>query len=261
MKMPEDILVDIKRDYVLSKLKDEERIDGRAFDEFRKIEIELGIIKKAEGSALVKLGNTQVVVGIKMQVGEPFPDVPDKGVIITNAELVPLASPIFEPGPPDENAIELARVVDRGIRHSEAVDLSELCIQEGSKVWLVFIDIHALDDDGNLLDASGLAAIAALLDAKVPAEKFGLGEDYKLPVNNLPIPVTSLVIDDKFLIDPSRDEMSVGNRTLTITSDKDDNIVAMQKSGGYLLDEELLEEIVEASIKNARKIRQMLRNI
>ncbi len=259
--MPEDILVDIKKDYVLSKLRDGERIDGRAFDEFRKIEIYPNIIQKAEGSALVKLGNTQVAVGIKMQPGEPFPDTPDRGVIITNAELVPLASPTFEPGPPDENAIELARVVDRGIRESEAIDLTKLCIEEGKKVWIVFIDIHALDDDGNLLDASALAAIAALLNTKVPAERFELGDDFMLPVRDLPVSVTSLIINNHYLVDPSRDEMSVGNYTLTITTDQDDNVVAIQKSGGYLLREDLFEEVLDVSVRNARKIRELLKNI
>lgn len=259
--MPEDILVDIKKDYVLSKLKDGERIDGRAFNEFRKVEIQPNIIEKAEGSALVKLGNTQVVAGIKMQPGEPFPDTPDKGIIITNAELVPLASPTFEPGPPNENAIELARVVDRGIRESKAIDLSKLCIEEGEKVWLIFIDIHALDDDGNLLDASALAAIAALLNTKVPASKFELGDDYLLPVRDLPVSVTSLVVNDKFLVDPCRDEISVGNSTLTITTDQDDNIVAIQKSGSYLLSEELFDEIVDTSITKARELREILKEI
>ncbi|MCS7143778.1 MAG: exosome complex protein Rrp42 [Archaeoglobaceae archaeon] len=254
--MPEDILVDIKRDYVLSKLKEGERIDGRKFDEFRKVEIKTGVIEKAEGSALVKLGNTQVVVGIKMQPGEPFPDTPDKGIIIVNAELVPLASPTFEPGPPDETSVELARVVDRGIRESEAVDLSKLCIEVGKKVWMVFVDIHALDDDGNLLDASAIASILALMNTKVPASRFGLGEDYKLPINDYPISVTSLVVGDKFLVDPSRDELSIGNTTITVSVDRNGNIVAMQKSGDYLLSENLLDQIVETSIKVAEKLRE-----
>lgn len=259
--MPDDILVDIKRDYVLSKLRDNERIDGRAFDEFRSIEIVPNIIEKAEGSALVKIGNTQVVVGVKMQPGEPFPDTPDKGVIIVNAELVPLASPTFEPGPPDENSIELARVVDRGIRESEAVDLSKLVIEEGKKVWIVFVDIHAVDDDGNLQDASALAAIAALMNTKVPAERFGLGENYMLPVRDLPVSVTSLVVGNKFLVDPSRDEMSVGDCTFTIATDKDDNIVAMQKSGGYLLSEEVFDQLIDVSIRCAKKLREKLREV
>lgn len=259
--MPEDILVDIKKDYVLSKLKEGERIDGRKFDEFRKVEAKVGVIEKAEGSALVKLGNTQVVVGIKMQPGEPFPDTPDKGIIIVNAELVPLASPTFEPGPPDETSVELARIVDRGIRESEAVDLSKLCIEVGKKVWIVFVDIHALDDDGNLLDASAIASILALMNTKVPASRFGLGEDYELPVNDVPISVTSLVIGDKFLVDPSRDELSVGNTTLTVTVDRNKNIVAMQKSGGYLLSEKLLDQIIETSIKVSEKIREEILKI
>ena len=121
------------------------------------------MIRKAEGSALVKLGSSQVLVGVKMQPGEPFQDSPNRGVIITNAELVPLASPIFEPGPPNEVGIELARVVDRGVRESKAVDLEALCIVPGKQVWIIFIDVHILDDCGNILDAASLGAIAALL--------------------------------------------------------------------------------------------------
>jgi exosome complex component RRP42 len=258
--MGEDILSDIKRDYVLSRLREDQRIDGRKFDEFRSIEIHTGIISKAEGSALVKIGNTQVVVGIKMQPGEPYPDTPDTGIIITNAELVPLASPTFEPGPPDENSIELARVVDRGIRESEAVDLSKLVIDE-NKVWIIFVDIHALDDDGNLMDASALAAIAALLDTTVPAEKFEVGDNYPLPVRDLPVAVTSLIADGKILVDPSRDEMSIGHNLITITSDQDDNVVAIQKSGSYHLFEEKFYELIEISIAKAQEIRDMLGKI
>jgi exosome complex component RRP42 len=259
--MGEEILMDIKRDYVLSRLRDGERIDGRKLDEIRPIEIETNIISKAEGSALVKLGDTQVIVGIKMQPGEPFPDVPDRGIIITNAELVPLASPTFEAGPPDETSIELARIVDRGIRESEAVDLTKLVIEEGKNVWMIFIDIHALDDDGNLMDASALAAISALLNTTVPAERFGLGDDFPLPVRNLPVAITSLIVNDLYLVDPCRDEMSVGNKLITITSDKNDNIVAMQKSGSYLLKEEKFYELIDVSVRKAKEVREILKEI
>ena len=152
-----------------------ERIDGRAFNQYREISIERDVIRKAEGSALVKLGSTQVLVGVKMQPGEPFQDSPNRGVIITNAELVPLASPSFEPGPPTEMGIELARLVDRGVRESKALDLEALCIEPGKKVWIVFIDVHILDDCGNILDAASLGAISALLCTKVPASRFALG--------------------------------------------------------------------------------------
>ncbi len=259
--MPDDILVEIKKDYVLSKLRDGERIDGRKLDEVRPIEIQTGLIAKAEGSALVKLGNTMVVAGVKMQPGEPFPDAPDQGIIITNAELVPLASPTFEPGPPDENAIELARVVDRGIRHSEAVDLSKLCIEEGEKVWVIFIDIWALDDDGNLMDASALAAIAALLNTTVPAERFEVGDDFPLPVRDLPVAITSLVFEDKILVDPCLDELSIGKNTITITTDQNDNVVSIQKSGPFLLSESVFDRLIDVSIEKAREVRELLRDV
>ncbi len=259
--MNDEIVAEVRRDYVLSKIRDGERIDGRRFDEIRKIEIQTGVIEKAEGSALVKLGNTQVLVGVKMQPGEPFPDTPNKGIIITNAELVPLASPTFEPGPPDENAIELARVVDRGIRESEAVDLEKLCIEEGEKVWLIFIDIWALDDDGNLLDASALGAIAALLNTTVPAERFEVGDDFPLPVRDLPVSITSLIVEDKILVDPIKDETSVAKNFLTITTDSEDNVVAIQKSGSYLLPEEKFYEAIELSIRKAREVRKLLAEV
>lgn len=259
--MSDEILMEVRKDYVLSKLRDGERIDGRTFDEIRSIEIKTGLIDKAEGSAYVKLGNTQVVAGVKMQIGEPFPDTPDHGVMIVNAELVPLASPSFEPGPPDENAIELARVVDRGIRRSEAVDLKKLCIEEGEKVWMIFIDIWALDDDGNLMDASALAAIAALLNTTVPAERFGVGEDFPLPVRDLPIAVTSLIYEGKVLVDPCRDELSLGKNIITITTDQRDNIVSIQKSGPFLLSEDTFEDVLEISLRKAKDIRNLLINV
>ncbi|MEK6919684.1 MAG: RNA-binding protein, partial [Thermoproteota archaeon] len=74
------------------------RIDERGPDSYRPIQIQVGLIEKANGSAHVSLGKSKVLVGVKVEVGEPFPDTPDEGVLTVNAELVPLASPSFEPG-------------------------------------------------------------------------------------------------------------------------------------------------------------------
>jgi exosome complex component RRP42 len=166
------IIPAIKKDYITKLAEQGKRIDGRTFDQYRTIEIETKVVNKAEGSARVKIGNTQVLVGIKMDLGEPFPDTPDCGVLSTTAEFVPLASPDFESGPPREDAIELARVVDRGVRESEVVDIKKLVITAGEKVWIVFIDIHILDYDGNLFDGASLGALAALSTTKIPILRF-----------------------------------------------------------------------------------------
>jgi exosome complex component RRP42 len=73
------------------------------------------------------------MAGIKMDIGEPYPDEPDSGVMTTAAELIPMASPDFESGPPDEESIELARVVDRGIRESKIIDVDKLCVVPSEK--------------------------------------------------------------------------------------------------------------------------------
>jgi len=251
-----DVLSEIRKDYLYNLVLKGERADGRGFDQYREISIEKDVVRKAEGSALVKLGSSQVLVGVKMQPGEPFPDTPNRGVIITNAELVPLASPTFEPGPPSEVGIELARVVDRGVRESKAVDLEALCIVPGKQVWIIFIDVHILDDCGNILDASSLGAIAALLTTRVPASKFGLGEDYPLPIKDIPIATTAIEFGDVLMFDPDVDEQSIANTKLTVITTAKGEICGMQKSGTGTLKPEQIYRIVDIACEKAKEIRE-----
>lgn len=67
MEIPEVKRVSaIKKDYLARLAKEKKRPDGRSADEYRPIKIERNIIKKAEGSARVKIGNTMVLAGIKL---------------------------------------------------------------------------------------------------------------------------------------------------------------------------------------------------
>ncbi len=248
----------IKRDYINHLAEQGKRLDGRSFDQYRDIKIETGLINKAEGSARVHLGNTQVIAGIKMNVGEPYPDTPDTGVLTTAAELIPMASPDFEAGPPQANAIELARVVDRGVRESEVVDVEKLCITAGEKVWIIFIDLHIIDYDGNLFDAASLAALAALFTTTVPAERFGLGKDYPLPLREPPISCTSAKFNNIVVIDPSFDEEQIADVRLTVATDDKGDIRAMQKGLNGSFTKEEIQKVIKASIDNGKKIRQQL---
>ncbi len=251
-----NVISEIKKDFIYNLLLKGERIDGRTFDQYREISIQRDVIRKAEGSALVKLGSSQVLVGVKMQPGEPFQDTPNKGVIITNAELVPLASPSFEPGPPNEVGIELARLVDRGVRESKAVDLEALCIIPGKQVWIIFIDVHILDDCGNILDAASLGAIAALMSTKVPAARYGLGEDYILPLRDIPIATTAIEFNDVLMFDPGVDEEAIANTRLTIISTMNGNICGSQKSGTGMLKPEQVHRIIDIACEKAKEIRE-----
>ena len=68
--------------------------------------------------------------------------------------------------------IELARVVDRGIRESHMIDVSQLVIKENKSVVGVFADNVVVDYDGNLFDACSFAATAALLSTRSPKWEF-----------------------------------------------------------------------------------------
>ena len=245
----------LKKDYIYNLMLNGKRVDGRSFDQVRDIVLETNVIDKAEGSAWVKYGATEVLVGVKLQAGAPFPDSPDEGVIITSLELNPLASPEFEAGPPKEAAIEMARVTDRGIRESGAIDLKELCITKGEEVWIIFIDIHVLNDAGNIQDASSLGAIAALMTTTVPAERTGKGKDRAMPMKDTPLAITLVNIGGSMMVDPGLDEETVCDTKITIVSNQNGSISGMQKSGNGALTEEQALQAVKMACEKAAELR------
>src|SRR5579875_2582179 len=208
----------MRREQILSELSFGRRLDGRKFDDYRPIEIQIGPIVKADGSAMVKIGNTTALVGVKVQVGNPFPDTPDEGILTVNADVLPLASPY-------EDTIELSRVVDRGIRESHMLDMESLAIVKGKKVYAVFVDVTVLDVDGNLFDAVSYAAVAALATTKyrkaeVKGEEVSLSEErVQLKPKTIPISVTTAKIGEYLVIDPDGTEEAVMDARVTFTYD------------------------------------------
>ncbi len=242
------LLTRVKQKQIGQLIDAGKRLDGRGLLDYREFTIEEGLIERAEGSARIKLGKTDILVGVKISTGEPFPDTPNDGVLTVNAELVPLASPSFEAGPPDENSIELARIVDRGIRESKAVCSDKLVIEAGKKVFVVFVDVYVLNHDGNLIDASALAAVAALTNTKMPNYEIEDGEvkiktGYTpLPLNSHPITVTIAKINGKLVVDPGVEEEQVMDARISMAINDDGNICAIQKGcPGYFTLQELLE--------------------
>lgn len=254
--------------YINLLLEKNKRVDGRGLTEYRKpIKIETGISKNAEGSARVTIGETEVVVGVKLDVGEPYPDNPDEGTIIVSAELLPLSSPEFESGPPDAQTVELARIVDRGIRESQMINFKKLCVKEGEKAWLVFIDVYTINDAGNLIDASALAAIAALREARFPKydkkeERVVYGEftSEKLPLKKiLPMTCTLVKVGKSIIVDPCVVEEKAMDARLTVTISEDGNIHAMQKGGDKSLSLEDIEKMIGIAAEKTKELRGLLK--
>jgi len=171
---------------------------------------------------------------------------------MVGAELLQLSSPRFEGGKPGFDAIEVGRIVDRGIRESKYIDFGKLCIKDGEKVWTVFIDIYSINDDGNILDAAGIGAIAALKDARIPKydekeEKVVYGEwtTKKIPLQkDAPLPITFHKIGNRFLIDPTKEEEDIREARITIGS-SDGIISSMQKGDEKEISIEELNEVLD----------------
>jgi len=204
----------LTRDMFSKMLTKGKRFDGRGLTDLRDFSVETDVSNKAEGSARVRVGKTDVVVGVKMSTGEPYPDSLDKGNLIVSGDLLPLASPRFESGPPKFNAIELPRLIDRMVRESGMIDFEKLCIKKGENVWNLFIDIYPINDDGALIDVASIATIVALKNAVFPGLDKDGRADYKkrtknkLPLSKetLPLSFTFYKLENSLYLDPTREE-------------------------------------------------------
>ncbi len=260
------VIDQLKRTEIIELLKQGKRVDGRALDEYRPISIETGAIPHANGSARVRIGDTEVVTGVKIQPDRPFPDMGDKGIFICTAEILPLAHPGVETGPPGPPIIELARVVDRGIRESGMVDVSQLVIEKDKSVVGIFADNSVTDHDGNLFDACAYASTAAVLSCKVPKWEMKNdvptlveGQESDPPITTIPVSVTMGRIDDYIIVDPTLEEWGCLDARITITTNSDGNICALQKGGSDGFSFEQLIKCSEISIAKGKEIREIIK--
>jgi len=259
------IIPEITKENVLNLIANNQREDGREINQYRDITVETNIVSKAEGSAKVKIGGTKVMAGIKPQIGAPFPDTPNVGVLMANCEMLPIADPTFEAGPPNEFSIELSRVVDRGIRESEMVDLEKLCIKEGKHVWMLFIDLHIIDNCGNLFDACELAIMAALSTTKLPTASIVDDElvidkenTFDLPLKDKVSMCTFVKIGSEMVIDPSLIEEEISSARLNIGVTSNGQICAMQKGGDEPLNKNEILDCVNRAISKSKELLDLI---
>jgi exosome complex component RRP42 len=261
------IVEHLRKQQMWDSISKGKRLDGRDLDEIRPIEIEFDIIKKANGSAKVKLGNTEVVAGVKVETGEPFEGLENKGALILSAEVLPTASPYSEPGPPDEETVELARVVDRGVRESQMVDLDKLVLIPGKTVYTIFVDCSIINTDGNLFDATSYAVVSALISSRIPI--FEIQDDKVVdtgnrrdpPITTMPISITAVRIGDAVILDPTSEEEACMDARITITTNSDGHFTAMQKGSTGAFTIEQLKKAAETARIKGEMVRTNLKEL
>ncbi len=253
---------ELKTDNLVNELKNGKRLDARKVDEVRKISIQKNFSLNADGCARVKFGQTDVIAGVKFAVMPPYPDSPNEGTISVGAELLALASPDFEAGPPREDSIELSRVVDRGIRESKAIDFESLSIREKELAWTAFVDLYILNDDGNLFDACALAALSSLLEARIPKledDKIVKGEYAgKLKLQKKPVLSTFAKIANINVLDPVLLEEKAMSSRFSVSTTEDDRICAFQKGFGGSYNFSEVDQMIDIAFANAKHLRSLL---
>ncbi|XP_050793237.1 exosome complex component RRP43 isoform X1 [Gopherus flavomarginatus] len=226
-------------EYYRRFLKENCRPDGRELGEFRTTTVNIGSITTADGSALVKLGNTTVICGIKAEFAQPPAESTNKGYIVPNVDLPPLCSSRFRPGPPGEEAQAASQFIADVIENSEIIMKEDLCIAHGKLAWVLYCDFICLDYDGNILDACTFALLAALKNVQLPKvtinEETGLAEvDLKqtnpLNIRKHPVATSFAVFDDTILIvDPTAEEEDLATGTVTIVMDEEGRLCSVHK--------------------------------
>ncbi|KAL4355377.1 hypothetical protein GQ457_06G014300 [Hibiscus cannabinus] len=259
-----------EKNFIKTALLSDIRIDGRKPFDFRNIIIIFG---REDGSAEVQLGQTRVMCVVTAKFVQPFRDRPNEGTLSIYTEFSPMADPSFEAGRAGESAVELGRIIDRGLRESRAVDTESLCIVAGKLAWAIRIDIHILDNGGNLVDAANIAALAALMTFRRPECSLG-GEDGQeviihppeirdpvpLIVHHLPIAITFGFFDERVMvIDPTHNEEAVMAGRMIATINANGDICAIQKAGGEGVDQRVIMQCLQLATTKAVDITKQIK--
>ncbi|NP_001279869.1 exosome complex component RRP43 [Callorhinchus milii] len=258
-------------EYYRKFLKENCRPDGRELGEFRTTTLNIGSITTADGSALVKLGNTTVVCGIKMEFAVPTVDAPNKGYVVPNVDLPPLCSSRFRPGPPGEQAQAASQFIADVIENSQFLQKEDLCIEKGKLVWVVYCDMMCLDYDGNLLDACIIALLAALKNVQLPpvsiSVETGLAEvdmnqKNQLNIRKHPVATSFAIFDDTiFIVDPTAEEETLASGMATIVVDEEDRLCAVHKPGGSGASGEKLQDCIVRAQTRHREVYKLLSEV
>jgi exosome complex component RRP42 len=238
-----------ERRFLIDGVASEIRNDGRASGTFRRVVLETGVLEQTSGSARVRVGASDVTVGVKLQVAVPHADAPNVGLVECGVECAPLVAADAA------STADLAQSLHRAWAHGRCLDLAQLCIAPGKLCWCVYVDAVVHSGDGNLLDVLSIAARAALHNTRVPAvravpassgdaglDAVELEVDSDVaagaPLNlaRVPVCVTLTRIGKYFVVDATREEQLCSSGSLTVAINAHGRTTALEKRGSASID-------------------------
>ncbi|TDL30067.1 hypothetical protein BD410DRAFT_811430 [Rickenella mellea] len=245
------------------------RPDGRTSDDWRETSLNVGSISTADGSALVRVGDTTIVCGVKAEIAEPELDNPNDGFLVPNLDLPAICSPKFKPGPPVEDAQVLSARLYDILLSSCVISPSSLCIHSGRAVWVLYVDATCINYDGNAFDAALLAMVAALKNTRLPKATFDeetgrttVTKKTKIPleIQRSPTAMTFGIFDSTHVLsDPTAFEEPLLDTTISVIVDERGELTGVSQLGlGTSSSDEIISRCISAAKKRRIEIGQSL---
>lgn len=266
--MAEDFKTAQPREFYKQFLKENVRPDGRSVEEYRECLLNVNSISTAEGSSIVRLGDSMVVCGVKAELAHPSPEDTDRGCVVPNVSISAGCSSRSRPGPPSDRAQVLAKFLDNVVRNSDMFDLSELCISPNKLCWCIWADLVVTSDDGNLEDAALMALVSALVNTRLPTctineetltPELSATDMFALNVRNRPVATTTCLFDENtLLLDPNQEEEDLALGFVTVVVGDDDRLCAVSKPGGMRTKDTQLELCIERAQTRAKQVHQLI---
>merc|ERR1711894_19151 len=256
--MAQVLLSEAERIYILHGVQDDLRCDGRGCEDYRVMELETDVVSNSSGSARVRLANTDVLVGVKAELGEPHPDRPNEGRL--------------EGRGGEELANEISQMILRAYSHPECLNLGSLSVIANTQCWILYLDILVLECGGNLFDAVSIASKAALFNAKIPNVTVSSGEKgeteleisddpydcKRLDVSHVPCLITLSKIGHYHVVDASMQEEACTLARLVMGVTESGHIAALRKGGSGSLDPDSMTDMMESGKKVGQRLNQTL---
>ena len=139
------------------------RIDGREPQDLRQIRMEVGVLKNADGSALVEMGNTKVLAAVygPREVVPRHQEQVDRAVIRCRYRMLSFSTLSERKSPaPTRREIELSKVI------REALEPAILSTQFPRAAIDIFVEV--INAEGGTRTTGITAASLALADAGIP---------------------------------------------------------------------------------------------
>ncbi|KAI0677709.1 ribosomal protein S5 domain 2-type protein [Trametes maxima] len=255
------------RAYLERFLAENVRPDGRDLDEWRDVSLIVGSISTADGSALVRLGSTTVVCGVKAEIAEPELDRPLEGFLVPNLDLPAICSPKFKPGPPTDEAQVLSDRLNDVLVSSAVVPTTSLVIEPGKAVWVLYVDATCINYDGNAFDATLLAMVAALKNTTLPKATYNeeTGRTVcsrkvrePLQIGRTPTSFSFGIFDRAHLLaDPTSFEEPLLDTTVSVVIDETGGLTSVMQLGlGLVGADDVLNKCVDVAQQCWRETRK-----